>query len=1028
MLTSALWTWVIILLALLCLIAGNQQIHTVQDHQERLQHSTAQAKAFNYLEENLWNLEAAIAIRKSSDSPEVRKRIQEDLAQLKRNVESAKALREVLPETQGALIRLETILILMERDLSLEPPNLQDSDSHVRRALQEVRSASGRLWQQYSDIATEITDRWQEVNLLVLASCLLAAFLAFLLRAYHRDLMERKDAERALRESEERYRRLVEVSPDAILVHRDGKVLFVNSTGVAMLGARSVETLLGMDVRDFAPREDQSTRMELDAVLRNLNLRTNGSEVRPTRHRLKRADGRLIDVEVVATSFTYQDREAVQMVMRDVTQIRQQSEALEASERRYRSLFENVAEGVYRSSVDGKVIDANRALVQMLGYDSLEELRATPIAGQIYAEPKERAQAMAELDALGTVNNRELRLKRRDGAILTILENARAVRGADGKVEYFEGTLTDISQLKSAEETLMQARDQALFVSRMKSEFLANVSHEIRTPMNGIIGMAHLLGDTSLSSEQKEYADAVRRSAQYLLNIINDILDFSKIEAGHLELERIEFDLRECVEDVVELLAERAQEKGLLFAAIVEPDVPAILTGDPYRIQQVLTNLASNAIKFTQTGEVIIRVQGKPTADGRCQLRVDVLDTGIGIPESAKSRLFQPFSQVDGSTTRRFGGTGLGLAISKQIVDAFGGHIGVESIAAGGSRFYFELVLDATERHPVELPLRGNVGERRALVALRHPIRSQAMRGTLRSLDYVATTVNSGQELLLFAGEAQLQNAPFDLILVDHELPDLSSTELGPMLREANIDVDRCLVRIVPLRERTFQRATDSLFAATVTEPVRRKHLEAVLRSLNAQESSAVPEVVTADLLQLAHAAGEPENMLGERSETSDLPPTVVDVLDHREHARNTVLVAEDNAINQRVAQRMLEKLGWSVEIVGNGREAVEMCRVRRYPIILMDCQMPEMDGFQATAALRTLEVRNQYPYTPIVAMTAHAMQGDRERCIEAGMDDYISKPVSMTVLSEVVARWTSSSIDTNTATDTYRAELSTAS
>jgi PAS domain S-box-containing protein len=1022
MLTSALWTWVIILLALLCLIAGNQQIHTVQDHQERLQHSTAQAKAFNYLEESLWNLEAAIAIRRSTDGEDVRKRIQADLGQLKRKVEEAKGLREILPETQGALIRLETILILMERDLSLEPPNLEDSDSHVRRALQEVRSASGRLWQQYSEIATEITDRWQEVNLLVLASCLLAAFLAFLLRAYHRDLMERKDAERALRESEERYRRLVEVSPDAILVYRDGKILYVNTTGVRMFGARSVETLIGLDVSDLTPREDRGTQQAFEQVVQKIRL--SGDEVRPSLHRVVRTDGRVIDVEVVATSFTYQDREAVQMVMRDVTQIRQQSEALEASERRYRSLFENVAEGVYRSSVDGKIIDANLALVQMLGYSTLDELRQTSIADEIYADPRDRDAAMGALGETGTVNNLELRLRRKDGTILTVLENARAVREPSGEVSYFEGTLTDISQLKSAEETLMQARDQALNVSRLKSEFLANVSHEIRTPMNGIIGMADLLGDTSLTGEQREYSDAVRRSAQYLLNIINDILDFSKIEAGHLELEKLEFDLRECIEDVVELLAERAQEKGLVFAAVIDPDVPPVFLGDSYRLQQVLTNLASNAIKFTHSGEVILRVARRYRQDSPCVVGIEVTDTGIGIPAESKSRLFQPFSQVDGSTTRRFGGTGLGLAISRQIVEKMGGRIGVESVEGKGSRFWCDIPLEVPAAVSAVPLLGGVVGERRALVALRHAARCRSMKDTLRQMGYEATTVDSGQELLLIAGEAKLQNAPFDLIVIDHELPDLKSVALAKLLTEAGIDVPRTLVRLLPLRERTRERPNDHYFAASVTEPVRRKHLEAVVRGIREGLLEAEEIPLTAELARLAAAANDslplPEPPHSAPPKPQAREARTVSML--RKPTPGRVLIAEDNAINQRVAQRMLEKAGWQADIVANGRDAVESYRHAAYPLVLMDCQMPEMDGFQATAAIRNFEFQNDLPRVPIIAMTAHAMQGDRERCLDAGMDDYLSKPVSAASLEAMVSRWTGTSASTSISTSSKAA------
>ncbi len=970
LLTSALWTWVVILLALLCLVAGNQQIHTVQDHQDRLQHNSALAQAFNQLEEGLWTLEIATAVRRQHDSAEVRERILTDLGRLKLGVEAAKKLPAIQSETHGALIRLETVLILIERGVASDHAPIDEVDSNLRRALQEVRSASGRLWQEYSDIAGEITDRWQEVNLLVLVSCILAAFLAFLLRAYHRDLMGRKEVERALRESEERYRRLVEVSPDAILVHRDGKILFVNSTGIRLLGANSAESLLGADINDLTAPQDADQGLALGLPWGQ--IQPDNGEVRPTHHKILRMDGKAIDVEVVAAGFTYQDRPAVQMLIRDITEIRRQSEALAASERRYRSLFENVAEGVYRSSEDGRILDANPALVAMLGYNSIDELRRIAIATDLYQDPSDRDPEMYQLRVDGTVNNLELRLRRKDGSPLTVLENARAVRRDDGGIDFYEGTLTDISHMKKAEDTLKEARDQALHVSKLKSEFLANVSHEIRTPMNGIIGMADLLGDTPLSAEQREYAEAVRRSANYLLNIINDILDFSKIEAGRLDLESIEFDLRESVEDVVELLAEQSQEKGLTLAASIDPNLPASFLGDPYRIKQVITNLTGNAVKFTSAGEVRLRVRCLEDGD----VQVEVFDTGIGIPASLKARLFQPFTQGDGSTTRRFGGTGLGLAISRQLVEMMGGKIGVEDRLGGGSRFWFRLPLKAVRQNPQRLPA---MPIRKALLAICQSDRAQSSQESLERLGYSCTSARSGQELLLLAGEAQLQGTPVDLILTDNELADMTSAVLASHLRRAGVDVTRSMIRIVRMRDRSAERPHDDMFAATLSDPVRERTL-----------IETVERIVAGT--QIAHSLAE-------------LRVHVEEAREQRAPGASRILVAEDNAINQRVASRMLQKLGYEAVIVENGALAVDALRRTAFPLILMDCQMPEMDGFQATAAIRDWEASIGLARVPIVAMTAHAMQGDRERCLEAGMDDYLSKPVSLATLDEVLRR-----------------------
>ncbi len=989
-LTSALWTWVIILLALLSLLAGNQQIHTVQDHQERLEQCTTLARAFNRLEEGLWNLESVIGVRKQDPSVEVQQRMIQDLIRLKKAVEEAKRLPAMHTETQGSLIRLETVLILLERNLSLEATNLDEADGNIRRALQEVRSASSRLWQQYREIAVEITNRWQEVNLLVLASCLLAAFLAFLLRAYHRDLMERKEAERALRESEERYRRLVEVSPDAILVHREGKILFVNSTGVSLFGAESAKNILGTDLKSLSTEDD--------AEMNWAQIRNEAGEVRPTHHRFSRLDGKQIDVEIVATEFAYQDHPAVQMVVRDITELKQQSVALAASEKRFLSLFENVSEGVYRSSSDGKILEANPALVAMLGYDSIEDLRQTSIETDLYVDPVDRSLAIHQLQIDGALNNFELRLRRNDGTILTVLENARVVKSADGEIEFYEGTLTDISHMKQVEAALVEARDEALHASRLKSEFLANVSHEIRTPMNGIIGMTDLLSDTALDTEQREYADAVRRSAQYLMNIINDVLDFSKIEAGRVEIEKIEFQLRESVEDVVELLAEQAQEKNLDFAATFDTDLPATFIGDPYRIQQVITNLTGNAIKFTAAGQVVIRVHISRKEGNNCDIEVEVLDTGIGIEPGLKLHLFQPFTQGDGSTTRRFGGTGLGLAISRQLVEMMGGQIGTELRSGGGSRFWFRVPLQiASERAAITLTRMDWTKARRALVAIPRHEQWESARHVIQGLGFDVTAATSGQELILRAGDAQAQNEPFALILVHDELADMSSVTLANLLVGAGIDPSRSLLRLVRIRDRAIQREHDSLFAATLSDPFRQSNLIEVIEGL-----SATPEP-SSELLELSHR--------------------LVEEALSRTDSSSRILIAEDNLINQRVAIRMLEKLGLFADIVDNGAKAVEALKATAYPLVLMDCQMPEMDGFEATRTIREWETAEHLPRTPILAMTAHAMPGDRERCLESGMDDYISKPISLAVLEKTLSRW----IDLNRTSPASTRELTEA-
>jgi CheY-like chemotaxis protein len=482
------------------------------------------------------------------------------------------------------------------------------------------------------------------------------------------------------------------------------------------------------------------------------------------------------------------------------------------------------------------------------------------------------------------------------------------------------------------------------------------------------------------------------------MNIINDVLDFSKIEAGRVEIEKIEFQLRESVEDVVELLAEQAQEKDLDFAATFDTDLPATFIGDPYRIQQVITNLTGNAIKFTAAGQVVIRVHISRKEANNCDIEVEVLDTGIGIAPELKSHLFQPFTQGDGSTTRRFGGTGLGLAISRQLVEMMGGQIGTELRSGGGSRFWFRVPLQiASERAAITLTRMDWTKVRRALVAIPRHEQWESARHVLQGLGFDVTTASSGQELILLAGDAQAQGEPFSLILVHDQLPDMSSVSLAKLLVGAGIDPARALMRLVRMRDRAVQREHDSLFAATLSDPFRQSNLIEVIEGL-----STTPEP-SSELLELSHRLVE-ESL--SRSDSS-----------------SRILIAEDNLINQRVAIRMLEKLGLFADIVDNGAKAVEALKATAYPLVLMDCQMPEMDGFEATRTIREWETAEHLPRTPILAMTAHAMPGDRERCLESGMDDYISKPISLSVLESTLSRW----LDLNRVAPAATRELSEA-
>jgi PAS domain S-box-containing protein len=807
----------------------------------------------------------------------------------------------------------------------------------------------------------------------LLLSLLLTAF--FLAAQRSREITER------IAESEEQYRRMFEDHSAAMLLvdPRTGAVVQANGAACAFYGHGPHDSE-SCNITQLDPRPERDVLAQLAGALAAPRLTLE------CRHRL--ASGELRDMEIHSVPLSLRGREVLYWILHDITDRRRAEERLRESEARTRAMIDTARDSIFLKDREGRYLLVNPALCELTGFAAERlighrdvEFFDAETAGRIVADDA-RALAGEVMEETSTwpvggrirmLNIVKVPLRDAGGAIVGLCGIARDVTERERAAQ----ALADANA--KLEEAVVRANElaaKAEAAARVKAEFVANMSHEIRTPMNGVIGMTGLLLDTDLTAQQRDYAQSIRSSGDSLLLLINDILDFSKIEAGKMHLEVVDFNLRTVMEETAELLAPHAHQKRIELACVTPPELPVHLRGDPGRIRQILTNLLGNAVKFTERGEVVMEAAMVRTRGEDLTVRLAVRDTGIGIPKEKQAAVFESFVQADAGTTRRHGGTGLGLTISRQLVELMGGRIGVESEPGVGSEFWVELPLrrsaatSAARRDPAGLH------GVRTLIVDDHPVNRRILRAQLRAWRMRPEEVEGGSQALAALRAAPGED-PFRLVLLDMQMPGMDGEETAHAIKD---DPALRQVPIVLLSSAGALGAAEEMrargFAAWITKPVRQSQLlNALMGVLGAPEE-------------------EPMRPAGDAS-----PEGIAPLVGMR------VLVAEDNAINQKVAIRILEKLGCRADAVANGAEAVDAIARIPYEAILMDCHMPEMDGYEATAELRRRE-SGTGRHVPVIAMTANAMEGDREKCLEAGMDDYVAKPVKPELVREALLRW----------------------
>jgi PAS domain S-box-containing protein len=652
-------------------------------------------------------------------------------------------------------------------------------------------------------------------------------------------------------------------------------------------------------------------------------------------------------------------------------------ESIYISENKFKNFAESLKEIIFQTDEKGRWTYLNPIWTEITGYKIEESINKYYKSYIYYEDIKINDDNFEKLIKHEVEYCRyQIRLKNKKGELIWVEMFSRLMYGENNKILGLYGLISDITERRSAEEELIKTKETAEEATKAKSEFLAVMSHEIRTPMNGVLGMTGLLLETSLTPEQREYVETIRVSGDTLLTLINDILDFSKIESGKMELEENPFEIKECIEDAFELLTAEAVKKRLDLLHLIETDVPDFIIGDVTRLRQVLVNLVNNSIKFTEKGEVFVNVKKIKQENNIIELQFSVKDTGIGIPKEKFEKIFKSFSQVDSSTTRKFGGTGLGLAICKRLVELMGGRIWLESEEGMGSTFHFTIKTRVSNINPPKIFLKSSLPalkNKRVLIVDDNETNLQIITLQCKNWGMLPRATPNGKEALKWIKN----NDPFDIAILDMLMPEMDGITLTKKVREIRTKDDLPIIMLTSAGKYDVDRElTEKLFSAFVSKPIKQSQLYNIILNVTLKESDI---------------------------ELDEMKKKVID-RNMFEKIPMRLLVAEDNIINQKLIIKILLQLGYKADVVGNGIEVIETLKRQRYDMIFMDIQMPEMDGLEATKYINQTWHNEDRP--TIVAMTANVMHGDKEKCINAGMDDYISKPVLIEEVQKIIIKW----------------------